>query len=95
MTDNEIKAVRKIMSTDLSKSYQKLEETQSNIYKLSGMTLDDILRHLAKGDVFVSSDLINRQQAEIEEKQKLIDRLHEVNEQLYEEMSERQKKKFV
>lgn len=36
-------------------------------------------------------DLINRQQAEIEEKQKLIDRLHEVNEQLYEEMTERRK----
>lgn len=36
-------------------------------------------------------DLINRLQAENDEKQKTIDNLHEVNEQLYEEMSERQK----
>lgn len=35
--------------------------------------------------------LVDTQQAEIKEKQELIDRLHEVNEQLYEEMSERQK----
>lgn len=73
MTDNENKAVRKITSTDLSKSYQKLEQTQSNIYKLSGMTLDDVLCHLAKGDVFVSPDVINRLKAEINRLNKAVD----------------------
>ncbi len=66
MTDNEIKAVRKIMSTDLSRAYEELEAKVVSIYKLSCMTLDDIIRHLMKGDIFVSSDLINRLQAENE-----------------------------
>ena len=35
--------------TDLSKSYQQLEEKAMTIYKLSGYTLDDIIKMLAKG----------------------------------------------
>lgn len=35
--------------TDLSKSYQALEEKATAIYKLSGYTLDDILERFAKG----------------------------------------------
>lgn len=39
--------------TDLSKAYQRLDEKETAIYKLSGYTLDDIIERLAKGFEFV------------------------------------------
>ena len=71
MTDNNFSELRKIsqikpMDLSAAKAYQDLEAKTANIYMLSGMTLDDIVYHLMKGDVFVSLDLINRQKAEIE-----------------------------
>lgn len=71
MTDKEFSELRKIsqikpMDLSAAKAYQDLEAKTANIYMLSGMTLDDIVYHLMKGDVFVSLDFINRQKAEIE-----------------------------
>ena len=59
MTDNEFKP-------DLSEAYQQLQAKILNIYKISGLTLNNIISHLAKGDVFTSPDLINRQQGMID-----------------------------
>lgn len=42
-------SVSHFVSTDLSKSYQLLEEKVQIIYKLSGLTLDDIIQRLARG----------------------------------------------
>lgn len=45
--------------TDLSKSYQSLEEKVTTIYKLSVLTLDDIIQRLAKGFEFVPPEKSN------------------------------------
>ena len=63
---NKIRAAFRISQPDLLEAYQQLEAKMVNIYKLSGLTLDDIVCHLMKGDVFAPPDLFKHQQAEID-----------------------------
>lgn len=63
--ENAMAAKIRLMQPDLSEAYQQLEAKMINIYKLSGLTLDDVIFHLMKGDIFASPDLFKNQQAEI------------------------------
>ena len=46
--------------TDVTQCYRALEEKEAIIYKLSGLTLDDIIDRLAKGFEFVPNNKPNQ-----------------------------------